>query len=94
MARVLLQLLCTALTLAFFFYQHNANTQDTGSAATQSFSAKRIKVSDTVRAVQVSDPSKHPDVWLMPLLDRLFSHPDLQHASAALGLTFTSGKTL
>ena len=30
MARVLLQLLCTALTLAFFFYQHNAHTQDTG----------------------------------------------------------------
>lgn len=94
MARVLLQLLCTALVLTFFYYQNNAHALGAKPEVVQTFSAKRIKVSDANGLEQSSDPSKHPNVWLMPVLDRLFSNPELQHATTSLGLTFSSGKTL
>lgn len=83
MARVLLQLLCTALVLTFFYYQNNAHALGAKPEAVKTFAAKRIKVADANGAELVSDPSKHPNVWLMPLLDRLFTRMGLSHTDTA-----------
>lgn len=92
MFRVIFQLTSVALTLAFLFYQNNVPPPQDDNIGARTFGAKRIKVtaSDDVRPI--SDPMKHPNVWLMPVLDRMFGNPHFQQASASLGL-ITRGST-
>lgn len=85
MARILFQLLCTALTLAFFYYQNNAHTLQAKPQVDHAFPAKRIIVSNATDRAPTSAAINHPDEWLLPFLDRFFTQIGLPHDDGSAG---------